>query len=146
MSCCSSIGLGALTAVALAAGLAGCMTPERARRQADKVGTRIAERARRDQAGRTEPFTIARPDDRLRDRLMAGQGLPGTLTSTNAVPIRAPLCLDLEQALQAGAHNDNQYQALKEALFAAALDLDLQEQALRNSDAGILSGDRKSVV
>ncbi len=129
-----------LTALALAAALAGCMTPERARRQADKAGTRIAEQARREQAGRTETFTIDRPDNRLRDRLMVGQDLPGTVTSTNITPIRAPLCLNLEQALQAGAYNDYQYQALKEALFSAALDLDLEEYAFRNSYAGILSG------
>lgn len=121
----------------------GCMTPERAVRESDRVGTAIGTRSLQAVTGTTNSLDLVRPSDRLRARLMLGQGLPGRVpTNGTAVvtPQTLPPRLTLAQALAVGARNDNRYQSLKEAVFAAALDLDLEQHAFENTFEGLLGG------
>ncbi|MDD5706750.1 MAG: hypothetical protein PHR35_12580, partial [Kiritimatiellae bacterium] len=121
--------------------LAGCMTPEKAMRQTERIGNELASSYRGQVAGVTNAFTVRRPSDRLRARLMLDQGLPG-LVSSNLTPrsLPDPLVLALPDALAAGALNDSRYQELKESVFAAALELDLQRHAFENTFEGLLKG------
>ena len=54
----------------------GCIPPEAAVRSADKSAYDIVEQKQLAALGRTEPFTIERPEDELRRRLMLDQKLP----------------------------------------------------------------------
>jgi outer membrane protein TolC len=127
-------------ALGLALVAAGCMTPERAMRETDRIGTSLAADYRRRLTGNTNTFSIARPSDRLRVRLQAGGAvLPGG-TTTSTLPT-GPLILTLNDALMAGARNSNEYQASKESVFSAALALQLQQHAFENTFAGLLGAD-----
>ena len=123
--------------------LAGCMTPERAVRETDRVAADIATPVVNDVTGITNVFTIARPADRLRARLMIAQDLPGTRPETNAAiaPDGNPVKITLRDALEIGAQNDSTYQKLKESIFSAALKLDLQRHAFETTFAGVLGGE-----
>lgn len=127
--------------------LAGCMTPERAIRETDEAGTRIATEAMAAVAGSTNAFDIARPAERLRLRLLAEPGLDDETRAALAAAGEAAdatnvpsITLSLADALRVGAENDNGYQAKKEAIFLAALDLDLARHEFENTFAGVLSG------
>lgn len=130
--------------LALLACVAGCMTPARALRETERTGNRLAADYRRQVTGVTNAFTVLRPSDRLRARLMLTQGLPGTVDgappAVSAAALPDPLVLTLTEALAAGARNDSGYQDMKEAVFQAALKLDLQRHGFENNFAGILSG------
>lgn len=147
--------------MATALALAGCMTPERAMRETDEAGTRIATAAMAAVAGSTNAFDIARPAERLRLRLLAKSDLDDAARaaladrdeaeSTNEVTAagasaatsatNAPaITLSLADALRVGAENDNGYQSKKEAVFLAALALDLARHEFDNTFAGVLSG------
>ena len=116
--------------------LPGCMTPERAMRQTERIGNRLAADYRRQVTGNTNAFTIARPSDRLRVRLqLARDG-----ARSPAPPLPVPLVLSLEDALVAGARNSNEYQEKKEGVFSAALDLQLQQHAFETTFEGLLGG------
>lgn len=123
---------------------AGCMTPERAVRETDEAGRRIATEAMASVTGATNAFDISRPSDRLRLRLLAEPGLDAEVRAAvafeTAAPRPAPLSLSLADALRAGAENDNGYQSKKESIFLAALDLDLARHEFENTFAGVLSG------
>ena len=121
----------------------GCMTPERAVRETERVAADIATPVVGDVTGVTNAFSIARPADRLRARLMLSQDLPGTRPETNGVAPLAdgPVKISLRDALQIGAQNDSTYQKLKESIFASALKLDLQRHAFESTFAGVLGGD-----
>ncbi len=121
--------------------LSGCMTPERAVREADRIGTEVAAVGLRQVTGRTNMFTVVRPSDRLRARLMLSQSLPGLADSGRVSRVASdPLTLTLAAALRVGARNDSKYQTLKESIFAAALALDLQRHAFENTFAGLVGG------
>ncbi len=108
--------------------------------------------------GAEQPFTIERPSDLLRIRLLTGQDLsqegqaslgkpapaehwpfPREETTSPPSPIKGPLPLSLAQALHAGAANSFSYQDFKEDVFRAALKLDLTENEFRNTFTGILT-------
>ena len=116
--------------------LSGCMTPERALRQTERIGNRLAADYRRQVTGNTNAFTIARPSDRLRIRLQLDQA--GAVNPAPALPV--PLVLSLEDALVAGARNSNEYQESKESVFSAALALQLQQHAFETTFEGLLGG------
>lgn len=122
------------------------MTPERAVRETDEIGERVVSEYMAQVMGRTNAFTIARPSDRLRNRLLAEQGLDPEaaallLAATNAPPpLPDPLVLTLADALRVGAANDNGYQSQKETLFSEALALDLVRHDFETTFAGVLSG------
>lgn len=126
----------------------GCMSPERALNEADKVGSEIVTEYFERVSGRTNDFSIARPSDRLRNRLLAEQGLNpeaaellrASSNINQRLPLPDPLVLSLADALRVGAANDNGYQGEKEELFKVALELDAKRQDFEATFAGILSG------
>ena len=137
-----------IAGLAVALVLCGCLSPERAVRDARRIGSDIAGEYLEKVTGRTNEFTIARPADRLRNRLLAEQGLDPALAAelnaeTNAVKrpsLPDPLVLSLADALRAGAANSEEFQKEKESVFDAALALDLQRHAFENTFAGVLGG------
>jgi outer membrane protein TolC len=153
----------AATVVALLIVLTGCRTPSKHRLDADKVAADIIQQKQMQALGQTSQFSIERPSDILRRRLLLKQNLPyssqaslGTdklktiehwpeddypQAQSSLEPIllletgKAPQ-LSLVQALQIGARNSFEYQTLKENIFQAALDLDLERNEFRNIFAG----------
>lgn len=132
-----------------------CKSPEEHRKLADETAARIIEQKQKEALGRTEPFTVERPADALRRRLIESQGLPvvgdeslGTdrlkridkwpedypkLSDPATPPWEGPLpyILNLIGALEAGALNSREYQTRKENVFRTALDLDLARNNFR---------------
>lgn len=148
-----------LLAVCLSAMLfavCGCgVTASMYRQSADKTAGRIIEKKQSELFGSKQAFTVERPSDILRKRLLLTQALPqvgqaslGTdsLEKISFWPEKAypvsersgpeedgiiletgkPLVLSLVQALQIGALNSAEYQTMKENVFQAALDVNLQ--------------------
>ena len=137
----------------------GCQTPSEHRQEADKAASDIITEKQEEALGKTEPFSIERPSDILRRRLMTEQQLlysseaslgtdqldrieywpkdeyPQAGSSPDAnIPIdpNNPLKITLVDALQIGARNSDEYQTSKEDVFRAALDLDLERNDFRN--------------
>ncbi|HLB75015.1 MAG TPA: TolC family protein [Sedimentisphaerales bacterium] len=150
-------------------GIAGaCKSPAQHEAGADKVAADIILQKQQEALGRTEPFTIERPSDILRRRLLEEQGLnysseaslgtdkldrvphwpqeanaPVVLSADGDMQIEPnrPVKLSLVDALQVGARNSAEYQLRKEDVFRAALSLDLTRNSFRNIfDAGAASG------
>ena len=128
--------------------LAGCMTPDKAVREADETATAAATEVWRAQTGLTNAFDIARPADVLTLRIALEALRQGT---TNAVfpriagvaplaPSNGTLRLSLESALRLGARNNRKYQTLKEAVYQKALALDDARYAFDNTFSGFLLG------
>lgn len=142
----------------------GCKSLQVWRVEADRVADGIIERSQREAIRRTEPFTIETPADALRRRLLLAQGLrvsgPASLGTDRLAPVphwpgdREPpeagasgtpivqvgpeVQITLLQALQIAARNNRGYQTAKEAVFIAALGLDLESQEFRNTYTGLL--------
>ena len=141
----------------------GCQTPSGYRVEADEVAFKIIKEKQKTALDKTEAFSIERPSDILRRRLLIEQKLPysteaslGTdkLNILEHWPEKAypaaksslddivslapdrPLQLSLMQALQIGARNSFDYQTRKEDVFRAALALDLEREDFRNTFAG----------
>ncbi len=159
-----------LTLVLFALGLAGCATPEKHRLQADEAAYGIIAEAQEKVLGRTEPFSVESSADTLRRRLMLDQFLPSSdaaslgvaeveripqwpdpaytpyepserlLAEESVDPGQAALNIELVNALQIAARGSREYQEQKEAIFSAALRLDLERDAFRNSWTGRLRG------
>ena len=140
----------------------GCKSPSDYRSNADKVAADIIEEKQKQSLGRTENFNIERPSDILRRRLLAGQellysgdaslgtdklqpikhwpesGYPAAVSSADVndinIPVEPnkPVKLSLIDVLQVGARNSSDYQSQKEAVFQAALSLDLTRNNFRN--------------
>ncbi|MDI6447957.1 TolC family protein [Anaerobaca lacustris] len=142
-----------------AGAIVGCRSPEQHRRKADEVGSKIVAEKQTEAIGRTEPFSIERPSDILRRKLVEGQDLPysspASLGTDRLDPIphwpdlddrpqgvsdgpdmavvpNKPVKLSLIDALQVGAGNNREYQSFKEDVFRAALSLDLTRNDFRN--------------
>jgi len=150
--------------LALPALLGACASPQKQRLKADEAAARILEEKQREAFGTTEPFTIERPSDTLRRRLLAAQGLPyvgddslGTdrlaridkwpedyppRSDRVAPPWAAadPFPLAILDALQVGARNSREYQDRKEEVFRTALDLDLARNDFRWIADGSVEG------
>ena len=151
----------------LAIGLqAGCRSAADYRVEADKVADKITQEKTEQVLGRALQIGIERPSDTLRRRLLTGQNLPyagqASLGTDELSPIEhwpeddyptaestldpiailedpnEPLMLSLMDALQVGARNSFEYQTLKEDIFRAALDLDLERNEFRTIFAGQL--------
>jgi outer membrane protein TolC len=130
----------------------GCRTAAGYRISADKAAESIIKDKQEQLLGEAEDFTIERPSDILRRRLLIEQDLPrsgdGSLGSDKLEPIAhwpekdypkagetsednivlmsgQTLKLSLIQALQVGAMNSSEYQSKKEEVFKSALSLDL---------------------
>lgn len=142
---------------------AGCRTPYQYRQEADKAASDIISQKQEEALGKTEPFSIERPSDILRRRLLSEQQLlysseaslgtdqldriehwpkdeyPQAGSSPDAnIPIdpNNPLKISLVDTLQIGARNSDEYQTRKENVFREALDLDLERDAFRNTFIG----------
>jgi outer membrane protein TolC len=138
--------------------LTGCRSPVEHREKADEVAYDIIEQKQQESLGKTEPIRIERPSDILRRRLIEVQGLavsseaslgtdelpliphwpdegyPPEVSSADvniAVEPNRPLQISLIDALQIAARNSPDYQTRKEAVFQAALALDLARNSFR---------------
>jgi outer membrane protein TolC len=142
----------------------GCQSPAEYRKAADDVANEIIAEKQQQTLGQTEPFSIERPADTLRRKLLLQQGLPysgpASLGSDKLEPInhekqsdkgppspagsyhpliiKKTLKISSREALQIGARNSREYQERKEDIFRAALDLDLERQEFRNSYIGLI--------
>jgi outer membrane protein TolC len=150
--------------------LSGCHSPGEHRDRADQAAYEIITDAQQSALDRTEPFTIERAEDLLRQRLLLEQGLPHAGPQTLGVfalsPIphwpndsylelargvvspepsllvtrREPLRLSLVESLQVAAANSREYQNRKEQVFTTALGLDLQRNFFRTTWTGLIGG------
>ncbi len=147
--------------------LAGCRSPGDHRQHADSVAYKIIQDAQGEALGRIEPFTLEKPADTLRRRLLLDQHLPyaasASLGRHDLDPIEqwpdddyletaedeAPFLGDQEttgaleltllDTLQIAAHEGREYQGRKEQVFEAALRLDLERDEFRNTWSGTLN-------
>ena len=145
--------------------VAGCRSVQDYRLEADTVAYEIIEQKQQEALGRAEPMNVESPADTLRRRLLLDQNLPHSgaaslgvhdlppneywdaqkhlaKTEGSEVPWGGPepLRLTLLDALEVAARNSREYQAAKEDVFLAALDLDLERDEFRNTFSGLLSG------
>jgi outer membrane protein TolC len=152
-------------ALALVPWVSGCPASYY-RQDADRVAYKIIQKKQAKALGRTEPFTVETPAETLRRRLLLDQELPratsASLNTRDVEPIQQwpdagylkkprgedelvgsfatsqPITLTLTDALQIAAHESRDYQTQKEAVFTAALRLDLESDAFRRTWAGAL--------
>jgi len=137
----------AFFAAAFIVGIGGCLTPEKAERDADRTAVEIATSFYQAQTGTTNTFDIARPADALSLRIALEAVRLG---STNVVFPRAPapLCLSSNgtvrlsraAALAVGARHNRRYQTLKETIYVKALALDDQRYAFDSTFTGFILG------
>jgi len=143
----------------------GCQTASQYRLEADEVAKTIIQEKQKQTLGKTEAFTVERPGDILRRRLLLAQKLPYSSEASfgtdmlkkidhwpekdyprtepssdpiETLPADGPLQLSLTQALQVGARNSFEYQSKKEDVFRAALDLDLERNEFRSTFSGLI--------
>jgi outer membrane protein TolC len=151
-------GLFGLWVLAGLAGVMGC-SPAEYHQKMDKVADKIIAEEQQKAIGRTEDFTIERPSDIFRRRLLEDQDLatsggaalgtdrltpvphwpePNYPTPSETAGDEAGLApgktirLALDQMLQIGAKNSFEYQNQKEQVFQTALGLDLSRNEFRN--------------
>ncbi len=148
---------GCLLAVSLPA---GCK-PGDYRRDADDTASQIIRQKQLEALGREEPFSIEKPADTLRRRLINAQKLAISHAASKGVtdlePIEhwpnddyldkgvgesdgllviepgVPLTLTLQDALRVAAGSSRDYQSQKENVYRAALALDLERDAFRTT-------------
>jgi outer membrane protein TolC len=158
--CHSKFCLVSLLFLSLILSFLGCRSPVEHRTDADKVAAEIITAKQKEALGETEPFTIERPSDILRRRLLEQQNLAvsseASLGTDRLKPVEhwpdpnylqpklsdssedysiepnKPVKLSLIQALQVGAHNSLEYQSRKENVFRVALALDLTRHDFEN--------------
>ncbi|MHC4956466.1 MAG: TolC family protein, partial [Planctomycetota bacterium] len=141
--------------------LLGCKSATQHREQADKDAAAIIAQKQKLAFGKTSNFSIDQPADILRRRLIKAQNLlhvgAESLGTDQLEPIEhwpepdypkrdtpgtapgltgEPYPLSLLDALKVGARNNRNYQTRKEAVFIAALDLDLERNSFRNIYSG----------
>ncbi len=129
------------------------MTPDRAVREADAAGVRLATAYWQRQTGVTNTFDVTRAADALTLRialLAVARGeqnvvFPAIPYASPSILSNAVLTLSLTDALSVAARNDRRYQKLKEEVFFRALDLDYQQYQFETSFSGqllaLLAGD-----
>nr|WP_320048755.1 TolC family protein [uncultured Desulfuromonas sp.] len=118
--------------------LASCLGPDSAVQQADEVSYRIiAEKQAELQID--YPFTLQRPEDRLRQRLLLQQ--PSAAPADHGTIQDETVQLPLTEALQVAAHNSRTFQDNKESVYRAALALDLERDAFRGTWSSVLSSE-----
>lgn len=126
----------------------GCMTPEKAYRESNETGVRLATEFWQQQSGSTREFDVHRPADALTLRialLAVVRGEQGVVFPK--IPHAAPfsvsngvLTLSLPDAMCVAARNDRTYQNMKEAVFTSALDLDYQQYQFDTTFSGMMLG------
>ena len=126
---------------------AACMTPDKAVRETNETGTRLATDFWQRQTGRTNTFDVCRPADALTLRialLAAARNEQGVvfplIPHVAAGASNGVYCLSLADSLRVAARNDRKYQKYKEDIFFRALDLDFQQYAFETSFSGMMLG------
>ncbi len=148
---------------------AGC-SPAKYRKDMDKTAAKILSQKQLEATGKTSPFSIERPSDILRRKLLIDQNLPVTgqasLGTDKLTPIKhwpeknyptaiisgekivetndvnKPATISLVQALQIGAYNSFEYQSRKEEIFQTVLALRLEQHAFES----IFSGEIENLI
>ena len=146
--------------------LAGCLTPEKAEKEADETAAAYLAEGQRAAVGRTEPIEVETPAETLRRRLMIDQKLlvkdpasfgirdiptnlywrvdermlPGGEDAAASVWHGGTNALEigLVDAVRIAAFNSREYKSRKEALFRSALGMDLEDDIFRNIFSGSL--------
>ena len=137
-----------LPAAGLLACLAGCLTPEKAEKEADETAVALATAYWREQTGTTNEFNVSRPLDVLTLRIALEAVRQGI---TNSVfpriegmsplePSNGVTYVSLDDALRLGARNNRKYQTLKETVYQRALTLDTERHAFDTTFSGFLVG------
>lgn len=151
----------------LLAGIAGCLSAQGHREKADRSAASIIGEKQQEVYGHPEPFTIDRPSETFRQKILLAQGLPYTgsesYTAAKLEPVphwpeegypyeklppeetEAPweadtYTLSLTDALKIGAKNSRDYQTQKEAIFLAALDVDVERNNFKTLFFSTISG------
>ena len=152
----------------LIAGIAGCLSAPEHREKADRSAASIIGEKMREVYGKDEPFTIDRPSETFRRMILLAQELPHTgtesYTAAELEPVPhwpeegypydklppeeveapwegpAPYVMSFTDALKIGAKNSRDYQTQKEAIFLAALDLDVERNNFKTLFFSTLSG------
>ena len=148
--------------------LVGCRSSESYRKQADEAAYNIIDRQQKAVFDEKQKFDVRSPALQLRRQLLLDQHLPTSFAGSRGVRhIEAipelenqqylreetgeeappwlertgekPMKVTLKEALQIAARNSYAYQDAKEEVFTAALSLDLERDAFRNSWQGLLS-------
>ena len=138
----------AIAAALLALLHSGCLTPEKAERDADETAIALATACWREQSGATNEFNVARPLDVLTLRIAleaVRQGVTNTVFPridgvAPLEPSNGVTYLSLEDALRIGARNNRRYQTLKETVYQRALTLDTESYAFDTTFSGFLLG------
>lgn len=139
--------------------IVGCQGPAEHRKKADEVAYKIIQLKQIESMGKTEIFTLVRPSDLLRRRLLTDQGLQfpdDTSLGSDKLPRidhwpdpeylkaqpdnKSPkpfaavklMKISLIESLQIGARNSFIYQSEKEDIFRTALRLDLEMNDFRS--------------
>lgn len=123
-----------------------CMTPERAVKESDETGIRLATEFWRRQTGCTNVFDVNRPSDTLTLRvamLAAARGdqrvvFPAIPHASGLIVSNGVLHLSLQDTLAIAARNDRKFQTRKETIFKKALDLDLEQYEFDTSFSGMI--------
>lgn len=138
--------------------VSGCRQPGDYRREMDETAYDIITEYQQKALGKEYDFDIARPSDILRYRLLEGQNLQmadavslgpeamelvehwpepnypgGGIHGNHIKEVREVITLNLVEALQVAARNSFSYQQQKETVFRAALALELERDAFRNT-------------
>ena len=105
--------------------LSGCLTPERAEKDADMTADRLTIAAWEKAMGVTNIFGIAH----------GGDPIAPLVPDTNGI-----VRLSLDDALRVGAKNNRRFRTLKESVFVRALALDSEEYAFSTTFSGMILG------
>ena len=136
-------------ACALACAGTGCLTPEKAERDAEETARELATAYWRAQTGLTNDFVVSRPADALTLKIAleaVRQGVTNAIfPKIEGVDPLAPgsnglVRLSLADALALGARNSRHYQTLKETVYVKALALDTERYAFDTKFTGFLLG------
>ncbi|MFA6175231.1 MAG: TolC family protein [Phycisphaerae bacterium] len=136
----------------------GCSSPQKFRKNLNKTADNIIKEKQMQAIGKKSKFSIERPSDILRRRLLLDQNLPVSgrasfgsdrlekiehwpekdfpavsADQNDSSNVSRTLTISLLDALQIGAKNSPAYQSQKEDVFSSALDLELERQAFRNT-------------
>lgn len=129
--------------------VAGCLTPEKAEKDAEKTAKEIATAYWRSQTGMTNDFVISRPMDQLTLNIAleaVRQGVTNAVfPKLDGVDPLAPdtnglIRISLADALKLGARGNRRYQTLKEAVYLKAIALDTERYVFDTTFSGMLLG------
>lgn len=112
-----SLGRSTAALLLLLAAPSGCRSAEEFRAEADREVYALIQERREQLFAEGGPFSIDRPEDSLRDRMVSGAWVPGE-------PLTLLECIEI------AAENNREVRARREQLYRAALDLTLERWRL----------------